>query len=88
MLEPMNTVRSITIGIWIKTGSRNESKQMNGISHFIEHMLFKGTKNIMQNILQKPLMQLEAKLMHLPPKNIPVYMQKFSMSISMLLWIF
>ncbi len=40
----MNTVRSITIGIWIKTGSRNESKQMNGISHFIEHMLFKGTK--------------------------------------------
>ena len=37
-------VKSISLGIWIGTGSRNETKMNNGISHFIEHMLFKGTE--------------------------------------------
>jgi len=45
VLEKIPTVRSVAIGVWIGTGSRNESKENNGISHFIEHMLFKGTKN-------------------------------------------
>ncbi len=36
-------VRSVTLGIWVKTGSRNENVRNNGVSHFIEHMLFKGT---------------------------------------------
>lgn len=43
VLESVPTVRSITIGIWVKTGSRNESEKLNGISHFLEHMFFKGT---------------------------------------------
>lgn len=38
-------VKSISIGVYIKSGSRFENKVNNGISHFIEHMLFKGTKN-------------------------------------------
>lgn len=38
-------VRSVSIGIWVRAGARNESMQNNGISHFIEHMLFKGTQN-------------------------------------------
>lgn len=42
-LEHIPHVQSISIGIWIKNGSRNESRENNGISHFIEHMLFKGT---------------------------------------------
>src|SRR3954447_15141523 len=36
-------VRSVSVGIWIGSGSRRESSEQNGISHFIEHMLFKGT---------------------------------------------
>ncbi|GGN49987.1 MULTISPECIES: M16 family metallopeptidase [Oceanobacillus] len=44
VLEPIPAVRSVTIGIWVLTGSRNETVENNGISHFIEHMLFKGTK--------------------------------------------
>lgn len=44
ILEKIPTVRSVSIGIWIGTGSRFESKEVNGISHFIEHMFFKGTK--------------------------------------------
>lgn len=45
VLENIPTVRSVAIGVWIGTGSRNESKENNGISHFLEHMFFKGTKN-------------------------------------------
>jgi predicted Zn-dependent peptidase len=41
--EKIPFVRSISIGIWVATGSRNENNINNGVSHFIEHMLFKGT---------------------------------------------
>src|SRR5262249_41047499 len=43
--EQMPHVRSVSVGLWIGTGSREESDQDTGISHFIEHMVFKGTKN-------------------------------------------
>lgn len=43
--EEMQHIRSVCIGIWIKTGSRDEDLQWNGISHFIEHMVFKGTQH-------------------------------------------
>src|SRR5713226_10016059 len=43
--EQMQHIRSASIGIWLQTGSRDEDSHWNGISHFIEHMLFKGTKN-------------------------------------------
>src|SRR5436190_7029784 len=43
--EEMKHIRSISIGIWIKTGSRDEDRQWNGISHFVEHMVFKGTQH-------------------------------------------
>jgi predicted Zn-dependent peptidase len=43
--EQMPHLRSISIGIWIRTGSRDESPEVNGISHFLEHMVFKGTRN-------------------------------------------
>jgi predicted Zn-dependent peptidase len=43
--EQMEHIRSVSIGIWVKTGSRDEDPQWNGISHFVEHMVFKGTKN-------------------------------------------
>jgi len=45
VLEPIPHVRSVSFGIWVKNGSRNEDPATNGISHFIEHMLFKGTEN-------------------------------------------
>lgn len=37
-------VRSVCLGVWVKNGSRNENDKNSGISHFIEHMLFKGTE--------------------------------------------
>ncbi len=43
--ERFQSVRSISIGVWIDVGARNESLKLNGVTHLIEHMLFKGTKN-------------------------------------------
>ena len=43
--EDVDRVRSISIGVWVECGSRYEDLSTNGASHFIEHMLFKGTKN-------------------------------------------
>ncbi|MFA6809166.1 MAG: insulinase family protein, partial [Eubacteriales bacterium] len=43
--EEIDYVRSVAVGLWIGTGSRNETEGYEGISHFIEHMFFKGTKN-------------------------------------------
>src|SRR5207248_88614 len=43
--EEMKHIRSVSIGIWLKTGSRDEDLPWNGISHFIEHMVFKGTQH-------------------------------------------
>lgn len=42
--EEVPQVRSITVGAWVLTGSRDEPEERAGISHFIEHMLFKGTR--------------------------------------------
>ncbi len=42
--EEMADATSTTVGIWVRTGSRNERDGQRGISHFIEHLLFKGTK--------------------------------------------
>ena len=43
--EQMQHIRSASIGVWLETGSRDEDPEWNGISHFIEHMVFKGTKH-------------------------------------------
>lgn len=42
--ENVKSVKSISVGIWVKTGSRNETDQQAGMTHFLEHMLFKGTE--------------------------------------------
>src|SRR6266568_119979 len=43
--EAMPAVRSVSVGIWLRVGSRNEREAENGITHFLEHMVFKGTKH-------------------------------------------
>lgn len=44
LTERMENVRSVSVGLWFETGSRDETPEMAGISHFLEHMFFKGTK--------------------------------------------
>ena len=42
--EAMPTVRSVTVGIWVGVGSRDEAPSLAGASHYLEHLLFKGTR--------------------------------------------
>ena len=44
IMERIPHVRSVSVGIWVKEGSRHEFEEENGLSHFIEHLLFKGTE--------------------------------------------
>jgi predicted Zn-dependent peptidase len=41
--EGVPSVRSVALGLWVRTGSRNETQAQAGVSHFLEHLLFKGT---------------------------------------------
>ena len=43
LTETMGHVRSVSLGVWLTRGSRDESDEQSGIAHFVEHMLFKGT---------------------------------------------
>ena len=43
LTESIPHVRSVSMGVWIRTGSRDEPLELNGVSHFVEHMVFKGT---------------------------------------------
>jgi len=43
--ERIPTLKSVTVGIWVNTGSRDEQPSQSGFSHFIEHMFFKGTES-------------------------------------------
>jgi predicted Zn-dependent peptidase len=45
LTERMDYLRSVAMGVWVKSGSRCEPAEANGISHFVEHMLFKGTRS-------------------------------------------
>ncbi|HEY0867743.1 MAG TPA: insulinase family protein, partial [Fimbriimonas sp.] len=45
LVEPVDYVKSAAIGLWCKTGSRHELDREAGITHLIEHMLFKGTES-------------------------------------------
>src|SRR5712671_4040784 len=42
--ETMRHVRSVSVGVWIRNGSRREASEQNGLAHFMEHMVFKGTE--------------------------------------------
>ncbi len=45
LTESMPALRSVAVGVWLRRGSRHEAPARSGISHFIEHMVFKGTRN-------------------------------------------
>ena len=41
---PMRSAHAVTLGVWLRTGSQDEAANLGGISHFLEHMVFKGTQ--------------------------------------------
>ena len=41
--DRMGSVETVTLGVWVNVGARNETAEINGVSHLLEHMAFKGT---------------------------------------------
>ena len=62
VMEKIDYVRSASIGIWVNVGSNNENEETNGVSHFIEHMLFKGTDNRKANEIAEDIDNLGGQL--------------------------
>ncbi|HEY3484402.1 MAG TPA: pitrilysin family protein, partial [Ilumatobacteraceae bacterium] len=42
-IEPLPSTRTVSIGVWVGVGARDEPRELSGVSHFLEHLLFKGT---------------------------------------------
>lgn len=53
--EEIPTVHSVSLGVWVQAGSRDEHPEESGIAHFIEHMLFKGTKRRSPQLIAKEI---------------------------------
>ena len=75
--EPMDSVRSITLGIWFAVGSRDESPAEAGMSHFMEHMMFKGTPSRSAREISEEFDRLGAELNAFTSKEYTAYYSRF-----------
>ena len=67
--EHIPHVRSVAVGVWVDVGSRHETPEENGLTHFIEHMLFKGTATRTARQMLKNLVELVGMSMPLRQKS-------------------
>lgn len=74
--ESIPHVRSVAFGLWIGAGSRLESEENNGISHFLEHMMFKGTKKRTARQLAETFDEIGGQVNAFTSKEITCYYTK------------
>ncbi len=77
MSEPMDSVRSVALGIWFAVGSRDESAEEAGMSHFMEHMMFKGTPTRSAKDISEQFDRLGAELNAFTSKEYTCYYSRF-----------
>jgi predicted Zn-dependent peptidase len=71
--EFIPSVRSVSVGAWVRVGSRYENHELNGIAHFLEHMVFKGTKKRSALKIAEALEDLGGSLNAYTSKELTVY---------------
>lgn len=71
--EFVPAVRSVSVGVWVKTGTRYENERNNGIAHFLEHMVFKGTKRRSAFKIVQSIEELGGSLNAYTSKELTVY---------------
>jgi len=71
--EHMSRVRSVSVGIWVRSGSAFETPQTNGISHFMEHMVFKGTRSRSAREIARSIESVGGSLNASTGKELSVY---------------
>jgi predicted Zn-dependent peptidase len=77
MSEPMDSVRSVALGIWFAVGSRDETGSEAGMSHFMEHMMFKGTPTRSAKDISEQFDRLGAELNAFTSKEYTCYYSRF-----------
>jgi len=77
MSEPMEEVRSVALGIWFAVGSRDETPYEAGMSHFMEHMMFKGTPTRSAQDISEQFDRLGAELNAFTSKEYTCYYSRF-----------
>ena len=75
--EPMESVRSVTLGIWFAVGSRDETPEEAGLSHFMEHMMFKGTPTRSARDISEEFDRMGAEFNAGTSKEYTVYYARF-----------
>ena len=86
--EDIPSFYSIAVGIWIKNGSRYEDKTASGTSHFIEHMIFKGTKKRTAKQIAEEMDSIGGQLDAFTGVNTLVFTLKLWINICQWHWIF
>ncbi len=71
--DRIDAVRSVAVGVWVRTGSRYEKRPENGIAHFLEHMMFKGTRKRTPLKIAQSLESLGGSLNAYTSKEITCY---------------
>ena len=84
--EEIPNVHSVSVGVWVQAGSRDERDEENGIAHFIEHMLFKGTRRRSARQIAKEIDAVGESSMPSPVKNSPAFTPRFCPNIFRLPW--
>lgn len=74
--DKMQDIETVSVGVWVNTGSKNESIEDNGISHFLEHMAFKGTENRTVRELAETFDELGGKFNAFTSRERTVYYAK------------
>ncbi len=71
--ERFDNVRSVAVGLWFMAGSRDETPEQGGISHFLEHMMFKGTKKRSPLQIAREIEQVGGHLNAFTSKEVTAY---------------
>ena len=75
--DTLPSVETVSLGIWVGAGSRFETKENNGVAHFLEHMAFKGTKKRNAIQIARKLKTSGALSMPIRPAKSRLIMPKF-----------
>ena len=76
LLIPTENTQTVSVGVFVNTGSANETKYENGISHFLEHMAFKGTKRRSYNKISSDAERLGAEMNAFTDRDMTAYFIK------------
>ena len=75
--EVIPSLETVSVGVWVNVGARSEQPEINGISHLLEHMAFKGTQKRSARVIAEEIEAVGGHLTHTPQESRLPTLQKF-----------